>query len=243
MNIIHQLESVCRIRSQEAKAKQLEAVKHKLYSPRSATPCVPDKSPVKQDIVNENYLKKNELALSSAGDKQPALGAFEMAYTRKGQESKIKKLLEKQKKKAERMNNKKYQGFGDTKAAAAATEEEMRKKEKREQKKKEQVLKKAQVSQKEVDLMTELLKIGDSAVAEAEVLQPSAPSTSASTSSAQVVEAASSKLEVAPASSSFTSSNLAASIRDFEESQTIGSSGDTQNLSEELDTLFELNVD
>ena len=227
---------MCRIRSQEAKAKQLEAVKHKLYSPRSATPCVPDKSPVKQDIVNENYLKKNELALSVAGDKQPALGAFEMAYTRKGQESKIKKLLEKQKKKAERMNNKKYQGFGDTKAAAAATEEELRKKEKREQKKKEQVLKKAQVSQKEVDLMTELLKIGDSAVAEAEVLQPSAPSTSTSS-------AASSKLEVAPASSSFTSSNLAASIRDFEESQTIGSSGDAQNLSEELDTLFELNVD
>ena len=229
---------MCRIRSQEARAKQVEAVKHKLYSPRSATPCVPDKSPVKQDIVNENYLKKNELALSVAGDKQPALGAFEMAYTRKGQESKIKKLLEKQKKKAERMNNKKYQGFGDTKAAAAATEEELRKKEKREQRKKEQVLKKAQVSQKEVDLMTELLKIGDSAVAEAEVLQPSAPSTS----STQVVEAASSKLE-APASSSFTSSNLAASIRDFEESQTIGSSGDTQNLSEELDTLFELNVD
>ena len=229
---------MCRIRSQEARAKQVEAVKHKLYSPRSATPCVPDKSPVKQDIVNENYLKKNELALSVAGDKQPALGAFEMAYTRKGQESKIKKLLEKQKKKAERMNNKKYQGFGDTKAAAAATEEELRKKERREQRKKEQVLKKAQVSQKEVDLMTELLKIGDSAVAEAEVLQPSAPSTS----SAPGVEAASSKLE-APASSSFTSSNLAASIRDFEESQTIGSSGDTQNLSEELDTLFELNVD
>ena len=242
MNIIHQLESVCRIRSQEARAKQVEAVKHKLYSPRSATPCVPDKSPVKQDIVNENYLKKNELALSVAGDKQPALGAFEMAYTRKGQESKIKKLLEKQKKKAERMNNKKYQGFGDTKTAAAATEEELRKKERREQRKKEQVLKKAQVSQKEVDLMTELLKIGDSAVAEAEVLQPSAPSTS--TSSTQVlVEAASSKLEAAAASSSFTSSNLAASIRDFEESQTIGSSGDTQNLSEELDTLFELNVD
>ena len=242
MNIIYQLESVCRIRSQEARAKQVEAVKHKLYSPRSATPCVPDKSPVKQDIVNENYLKKNELALSVAGDKQPALGAFEMAYTRKGQESKIKKLLEKQKKKAERMNNKKYQGFGDTKAAAAATEEELRKKERREQRKKEQVLKKAQVSQKEVDLMTELLKIGDSAVAEAEVLQPSAPSTS--TSSAPVlVEAASSKLEAAAASSSFTSSNLAASIRDFEESQTIGSSGDTQNLSEELDTLFELNVD
>ena len=230
-----------RIRSQEARAKQVEAVKHKLYSPRSATPCVPDKSPVKQDIVNENYLKKNELALSVAGDKQPALGAFEMAYTRKGQESKIKKLLEKQKKKAERMNNKKYQGFGDTKAAAAATEEELRKKERREQRKKEQVLKKAQVSQKEVDLMTELLKIGDSAVAEAEVLQPSAPSTS--TSSAPGVEAASSKLEAAAASSSFTSSNLAASIRDFEESQTIGSSGDTQNLSEELDTLFELNVD
>ena len=239
MNIIHQLESVCRIRSQEARAKQVEAVKHKLYSPRSATPCVPDKSPVKQDIVNQNYLKKNELAPSVAGDKQPALGAFEMAYTRKGQESKIKKLLEKQKKKAERMNNKKYQGFGDTKAAAAATEEELRKKERREQKKKEQVLKKAQVSQKEVDLMTELLKIGDSAVAEAEVLQPSAPSTS----SAPGVEAASSKLEAAAASSSFTSSNLAASIRDFEESQTIGSSGDTQNLSEELDTLFELNVD
>ena len=239
MNIIHQLESVCRIRSQEARAKQVEAVKHKLYSPRSATPCVPDKSPVKQDIVNENYLKKNELALSVAGDKQTALGAFEMAYTRKGQESKIKKLLEKQKKKAERMNNKKYQGFGDTKAAAA-TEEELRKKERREQKKKEQVLKKAQVSQKEVDLMTELLKIGDSAVAEAEVLQPSAPS---STSSAPGVEAASSKLEAAAASSSFTSSNLAASIRDFEESQTIGSSGDAQNLSEELDTLFELNVD
>ena len=231
---------MCRIRSQEARAKQVEAVKHKLYSPRSATPCVPDKSPVKQDIVNENYLKKNELALSVAGDKQPALGAFEMAYTRKGQESKIKKLLEKQKKKAERMNNKKYQGFGDTKAAAAATEEELRKKEKREQRKKEQVLKKAQVSQKEVDLMTELLKIGDSAVAEAEVLQPSAPSTSCTQ---VVVEAASSKLEAAAASSSFTSSNLAASIRDFEESQTIGSSGDTQNLSEELDTLFELNVD
>ena len=89
--------------------------------------------------------------------------------------------------------------------------------------------------------MTELLKIGDSAVAEAEVLQPSAPSTSTS-STPVVVEAASSKLEAA-ASSSFTSSNLAASIRDFEESQTIGSSGDAQNLSEELDTLFELNVD
>ena len=213
-----------RQRQKEAKDKQLEAVKQKLYSPRALTP-VQARSPVQHDIVSENYLKKQELSLSVNSEAKPALGIFEQAYARKGQASKIKKLMEKQKKKAEKMQNKKYQGFGDKKDDA---EEEKIKREKKEQKKREQTLKKAQVSRQEADLMKELLMIGVTAVEES---TPSSPSQLPSTS--KVIQTQS--IEVTR-----TKSHDAEAIKHFEESQTIDDDPQ-QNLSEELDKLFELN--
>merc|ERR1711874_249587 len=71
---------------------------------------------------------------------------------------------EKQKKKAEKLSNKKYKGFGEK---VDPEEESIKKKEEKEQKKRENIIKKAQVTKTEHDLMKELLKIGEMAVAEA----------------------------------------------------------------------------
>ena len=213
-----------RQRQKEARDKQLEAVKQKLYSPRAVTP-VQARSPTKHDIVSENYLKQQELSLSVSSEvTKPSLGIFEQAYARKGQASKIKKLMEKQKKKAEKRQNKKYQGFGDKKEDEA--EDEKIKNEKKEQKKREQVLKKAQVSRQEADLMKELLMIGVSAVEES---APSYPSPLPASGD-----------HPQPPEVSRARSNGAEVIKNFEETQTIDNDPQ-QNLSEELDKLFELN--
>ena len=147
-----------------------------------------------------------------------------MAYARKKQADKIKKLIEKQKKKAEKVSNKKYQGFGDKKESE---DDQQKRKERKELKKKEQTLKKAQVSQAESDLMRELLKIGECAVAESETEDPR-----------QKVKHVQ-KISV-NSDSLYRPRHSSAAIKDFEESQTIEDS-DSQNLSEELDKLFELN--
>ena len=132
--------------------------------------------------------------------------------------------MEKQKKKAEKRQNKKYQGFGDKKEDAA--EDEKIKNEKKEQKKREQVLKKAQVSRQEADLMKELLMIGVSAVEESAPSYPTPlPAPGDHPPSTEVSRARSNGAEV---------------IKNFEESQTIDNDPQ-QNLSEELDKLFELN--
>ena len=53
--------------------------------------------------------------MNLSADKEKSMGSFEMAYARKKQSEKVKKLIEKQKRKAEKMEKKKYQGFGDKK--------------------------------------------------------------------------------------------------------------------------------
>ena len=94
---------------------------------------------------------------------------FEMVYTRRGHERKINKLLEKHN---QRMGMKKYLGFENNPTLEVKPEPEMKVKAKWELKRKDRVLKKASVSREEADLVKELLRIGDSAVAKAEVDQP-----------------------------------------------------------------------
>merc|ERR1712029_582135 len=128
---------------------------------------------------------------------------------------------------AEKMEKKKDQGFGDKKQEEDGDEEaKEQKKEQRQkmkQKKKDQGLKKAQVSQAESDLMKELLKIGESALFDS--AQPSSASQEMVTT-----------IDDTDGQHHESNQNVAA-IKDFEESQTID---DSQNLSEELDKLFEL---
>ena len=218
-----------RQRQKEIKEREAEAARKQMFSPKPSTPA-PSKSPIRsqvqhQHVVNDNYLKRKELNLSMEKDK--SIGSFEMAYARKKQSDKIKKLIEKQKRKAEKMDKKKYQGFGDKKQEEDGDEEaKEQKKEQRQkmkQKKKDQVLKKAQVSQAESDLMKELLKIGESALFDS--AQPS-------TNNQEVVTT----IDDTDVQHQESNQNVAA-IKDFEESQTID---DSQNLSEELDKLFEL---
>ena len=120
-----------------------------------------------------------------------------------------------QKKKAEKMTKKKYHGFGETKQVEDA--DQRKKKEEKELKKKE-IIKKAQVSKNEQDLISELLKIGDSAVAES-LKTTAAPA-------------------AAPVKPVPTVHSVAA-IAQFEECEALGEYGHP-NLSEELDRLFEL---
>ena len=162
--------------------------------------------------LSENYLKKNQRPASKP------LGSFEQAFARKKQAEKIRKFVNKQMKRAEK--SKKYQGFGDQKVAE---QEESRKKERKEEKKKETVVKKAQVSKAENDLMRELLELGETAVAAA---------TEPGSQDQGKAEFSSGKTE------SRHSSTHVTAIRDFEECQTIPDN--SQNLSDELDQLFEL---
>ena len=118
-----------------------------------------------------------ELTHSEVGDMQmeaPELlrNIFEMVYIRKGHERKIKKLLEKQNQKKE-MEKFLGLGFENNPTLEVKPEPEMEVKAKWELKRKDRVIKKASVSRAEADLMKELLRIGDSAVAKAEVDQPS----------------------------------------------------------------------
>ena len=192
------------------------------------------RSPVQRDIVSENYLKKNEEdflkknELNLTAGSEVTIGMFDVAYARKGQANKIKRLVEKQKKRAEKMNqNKKYQGFGDTKDTEAKDERSRR--ERREQRRREQVLKKAQVTRQEADLMRELMIVGQSALEKTE-----SPSTSQLPSTNNVSHEAVDEIDQLSSEVSD-----AEAIRNFEESQTINEDSQ-QNLSEELDKLFEL---
>ena len=99
----------------------------------------------------------------------------------------------------------------------------------REQRRREQVLKKAQVTRQEADLMRELMIVGQSALEKTE-----SPSTSQLPSTNNVSHEAGD--EIGQLSSEVSD---AEAIRNFEESQTINEDSQ-QNLSEELDKLFEL---
>ena len=188
-----------RMRRKEAIEKHNREALQKAISPRAATPVTAPG--LSQSVVSENYLKKGQTSLPSS----KTLGNFEQTFTRSKQSEKIRKLLKKQMKKAEKADNKKYQGFGGQKSH----QEEKKKKP-------EKVVKKAQVSKAEVDLMNELLTLGDTAVAEA--------SDCSSQSQANVQVQGSS------------SGGHVTAITQFEECQTF--SGEPQNLSEELDQLF-----
>lgn len=204
-----------RQRHKEAKEKDKFNTSHSNLTSRKNTP-VPPKSPVNSALINENYLRKEERSAISRNGLPDNLGNFDQAFTRKKQSEKIKKLLEKQKKKAEKLSNKKYKGFGEK---DNPEEELIKKKEEKEQKKKDSILKKAQVSKSEVDLMKELLKIGEMAVAE---------------SKSKPLE----KKEDVTEKKSKVSNKT---IQEFEEFQTLDDScPSSQNLSEELDSLFEL---
>lgn len=204
-----------RLRHKEAKEKEKLTPSHSNLTSRKSTP-VPPKSPINSTLVNENYLRKEETSAISSNGLPGNLGNFDQAFTRKKQSEKIKKLLEKQKKKAEKLSSKKYKGFGET---VNPEEESIKKKEEKEQKKKDSIIKKAQVSKSEVDLMKELLKIGETAVAEAK----------------------SNPLEKKDNVKEKTSKVSNKNIQEFEEFQTIDDScPSSQNLSEELDSLFEL---
>ena len=196
-----------RMRRKEAIEKNHRESLQKAISPRAATPVA-----AVGPSLSENYLKKNQPPVSKP------LGGFEQTFTRKKQAEKIRKLLDKQMRKAEK--SKKYQGFGDQKVAE---QEESRKKERKEEKKKETVVKKAQVSKAENDLMRELLELGETAVAAA---------TEPGSQDQTKAEFSSGKNENRHSSTHVTA------IRDFEECQTIPDN--LQNLSDELDQLFEL---
>ena len=141
------------MRRKEAIEKNHKETLQKAISPRAATP-VAAVGPTSS--LSENYLKKNQPSASKP------LGAFEQAFARKKQAEKVRKLLNKQMRKAEK--SRKYQGFGDQKATE---EEESGRKERKGHKKKDIVVKKAQVSKVENDLMRELLELGETAVAAA----------------------------------------------------------------------------
>jgi len=203
-----------RQRHKELKEKERFNPTNSNLTSRKGTP-IPPKSPNNSTLINENYLRKEEKRAISRNDLPVNLGNFDQAFTRKKQSEKIKKLLEKQKKKAEKMSSKKYKGFGET---VNPEEESLKKKEEREQKRKDSIIKKAQVTKTEVDLMKELLKIGEMAVAEAK---------------SKPIENKGNVQEKTKVSKK--------TIQEFEEFQTLDDScPSSQNLSEELDSLFEL---
>ena len=89
---------------------------------------------------------------------------FTQAYARKKQTEKIKRILEKQKKKAEEGTKRKYAGFGETLPPVKRGSIKKRKKEN--DLNEDIVKKKPKVSKAELDLIEELLSIADSAMTE-----------------------------------------------------------------------------
>ena len=87
---------------------------------------------------------------------------FPQAYARKKQTEKIKRFMEKQKKKAEEGTKKKYAGFGEKLLPVQKKSNKKRKK----MEDQDIARQKPKVSKSELDLIEELLKIADSAVAE-----------------------------------------------------------------------------
>merc|ERR1719186_2329059 len=162
---------------------------------------------------------------ATVADASGSLGGFDQAFARKKQAEKVKKVLEKQKRKAEAGagTTKKYRGFGEK---FDPEEEMMKKKIKKEKKRKskELVIKKAQVTKAEGDLMKELLNFAETAVADA--LTP--------------IENKVAPVEVATKSS--VDAIDASSVFDFEEFQILGDSFTADSkISEDLESLFELN--
>ena len=156
------------------------------------------------------------LATAVHGDASKGLGSFEQAFARKKQTEKIKKVLEMQKIKAEAGASKKYKGFG----GAVDPVQVVEKKKKKKEKKVKEIVKKAQVSKSEKDLMEELLSIADTAVA----VSKSTPVMNKST-----MEAASRQTPVDTSA-----------VFEFEELQTLGGSlTDEGNIVEDFDSLFE----
>merc|ERR1712096_255458 len=162
---------------------------------------------------------------ATVADASGSLGGFDQAFARKKQAEKVKRVLEKQKRKAEAGagSTKKYRGFGET----FDPEEEMTKKKIKKEKKrknKELVIKKAQVTKAEGDLMKELLNFAETAVADA--LTP--------------IENKVAPVEVTTKSSVDTIN--ASSVFDFEEFQMLSDSLTAdRNISEDLESLFDLN--
>eukprot|EP00092_Neocalanus_flemingeri_P020993 GFUD01022747.1.p1 GENE.GFUD01022747.1~~GFUD01022747.1.p1 ORF type:complete len:557 (-),score=190.99 GFUD01022747.1:36-1589(-) len=106
--------------------------------------------------INENYLRSSKIV--------GKLGIFDQAYTRKKHSDKVLKVIEKQKKKAEKLIYKKYKGFGEK---VDPEQNLVRRKVKKEEKTHERKVKKAQVSKPEADLIKVLLEVAESAVAAA----------------------------------------------------------------------------
>ena len=117
---------------------------------------------VRTALPCDNFLKKDQrLEDPPASSLDASLtSSFDQAFARGGKnQEKVKKILEKIKKKAESRENKKYKGFGEKVEAAEA--KEARRREARERRRVEMTVKKAAVSGAEASLMADLLKIGD----------------------------------------------------------------------------------
>ena len=107
----------------------------------------------------DNYLKKNQKQV----EVQKAIDAgdmFDQVSVRGGKSEKVRKLLEKLKKKAiknSKGEQKKYKGFGEKKAEK---EDKMKKREEKEARKANMIIKKAAVTRDEAALIAELLQTG-----------------------------------------------------------------------------------
>jgi hypothetical protein len=123
---------------------------------RAATPA---QSPGRAALPCDNYLNRDKRPEAEPLDTSEI---FEQAFARSGRkQEKVKKMLEKIKKKAEkdsREKMRKYKGFGEKVEEPA--EREARRREAREKRRKEVKVKKAEVTDAEAALMAELLNFG-----------------------------------------------------------------------------------
>merc|ERR1719244_1302313 len=91
-----------RQRQTEREAREREGF-DSLRSSRVSTPAPSgSKSPARAALINENYLKKDEVKDVKETEN---IGNFSQAFARKRQTEKVKKMLEKQRKKAEKLSN------------------------------------------------------------------------------------------------------------------------------------------
>ena len=142
------------LKTEAKEKKKLEPVPAKVDDMKSST----------QGYSGRGYSISSKPSIDIATCNADRFHNFTQAYTRKKQTEKIKRILEKQKHKAEEGTKRKYAGFGETLPPVKKGSNKKRKKvidfdE-------DIVKKKPKVSKAELDLIEELLSIADSAVTE-----------------------------------------------------------------------------
>merc|ERR1712013_289162 len=128
------------------------------------TAVVPDIKTSSQGYSGRGYSISSKPSTDIAACNADGFHNFTQAYARKKQTEKIKRILEKQKKKAEEGTKRKYAGFGETLPPVKRGSIKKRKKVK--DLDEDIVKKKPKVSKAELDLIEELLSLADSAVTE-----------------------------------------------------------------------------